>query len=145
MLKGSKKSWPTQRATITIIRNGRELQLPIKVGRPPLPKHDNAFTSASGPTARDKWGLQLRDLDPKIAAQLHLKSDRGLIVVFVQPGSRAEATGLHPGDVIIALQSAHRLDGGLRDRNNASSKISCCSCDNGQTPICSSPFFENMN
>ena len=112
MANGSKKSWQNQQATVTVIRNGKKLQLPVKVGQLPSQRADNVYTAADRQPAREKWGLQLGDLNPQIAAQLSLKSDQGLIVVGVQPGSRAEATGLHQGDVIVAVESAHQLDCG---------------------------------
>jgi serine protease Do len=112
MFNGLKKSWQNQQATVTVIRNGKKLQLPVKAGQLPSQRADNAYTAALLQPAWEKWGLQLRDLNPQIAAQLRLKSDQGLIVVGVQPGSRAEATGLHQGDVIVAVKSAHQLNCG---------------------------------
>ncbi len=108
MLKGLKKSWQNQQATVIVIRNGKKLHLPVKIEQFPSQKTDNAHTAASMHPAREKWGLKLLDLDPQTAAQLHLESDQGLIVLGVQPGSRAEATGLHQGDVIVAVMSAHQ-------------------------------------
>lgn len=110
MFNTSKNSWPNQPATVTVIRNGRKLLLPIKVGQLSSQKADNVYT-ASMPPARERWGLQLGELNSKIAAKLRLTFDQGLIVVKVQPGSRAEATGLHQGDIIVAVKSAHHLNG----------------------------------
>ncbi len=70
-----------QQATVTVIRNGEKLQLPVKVGQLPSQRADNADPAASVQPAQEKWGLQLRDLNPQIAAQLRLKSDQGVVVV----------------------------------------------------------------
>jgi hypothetical protein len=107
MLKGLKKSKQNRQAMVIVIRNGQELHLPVRFGPYPTQKDDNAYTADSLHPAQGKWGLILLDLDPYTAAQLHLESDHGLIVVAVQPGSRAEATGLHQGDVIKAVTSAY--------------------------------------
>ena len=112
MCKSLKKSWQNQQATVTVIRNGQKLQLPVKVGQLPSQRADNVYTAASVQPTRENWGLHLCDLNPQLAAQLRLKFDQGLVVVGVQPGSRAEATGLHLGDVIVAVKSAHQLNGG---------------------------------
>ena len=53
--------------------------------------------------AKEKWGLQLRDLNPQIAAQLRLKTDQGVVVVGVKPGSPAAESGIHQGDVILEV------------------------------------------
>jgi S1-C subfamily serine protease len=106
MLKGYKKSWQNQQATVIVIRDGKEMHLPVQVGEYSAQKADNACVAAPVHVAREKWGLMLLDLNPKIASQLRLQYDHGLIVVAVQPGSRAEATGLRQGDVIVALRSA---------------------------------------
>ena len=92
-----------QQATVTVIRNGDKLQLPVKVGQLPSQRADNANPPAAVQPAREKWGLQLRDLNPQIAAQLRLKSDQGVVVVGVQPGSRAADAGVQQGDVILEV------------------------------------------
>ena len=112
MFNTLKNSRQNQQATVSVIRNGRKLQLPVKMGQLPSQRADNVYTVASAQPAREKWGLHLCDLNPQIAAQLRLKFDQGLVVVGVQPGSRAEATGLHQGDIIVAVKSAHQLNCG---------------------------------
>ena len=92
-----------QQATVTVIRNGDTLQLPLKVGQLPSLRADKAANEPSVQPAREKWGLQLRDLNPQIAGQLHLKSDQGVVVVAVQPGSRAADAGVRQGDVILEI------------------------------------------
>ena len=116
MFNTLKNSRQNQQATVSVIRNGRKLQLPVKMGQLPPQRADNVYTAASVQPAREKWGLHLCDLNPQLAAQLRLKFDQGLVVVGVQPGSRAEATGLHQGDIIVAVKSAHQLNGGSSGR-----------------------------
>jgi predicted metalloprotease with PDZ domain len=108
MLRGLKKSWQNGQTTVIVIRNGKKLHLPVKIEQYFSQKADNVHPAVSVHPAREKWGLKLLDLDPETAAQLHLEFDQGLIVVGVQPGSRAEAAGLHQGDVIVAVMSAHQ-------------------------------------
>jgi S1-C subfamily serine protease len=113
MCNGLKKSRQNQQATVTVIRNGKKMQLPIKMGRRASQKTNYEYTAGSMQPSREKWGLQLGDLNPQIATQLRLMYDQGLVVLGVQPGSRAEATGLHQGDVIVAVKSAYHLSFGV--------------------------------
>ena len=93
-----------QQATVTVLRNGEKLQLAVKVGQLPGEQADNGNPpeGAVQPT-KAKWGLELRDLNPQTADQLHLKSDKGVIVAGVKPGSEAEEAGLQKGDVILEM------------------------------------------
>ena len=92
-----------QEATVTVKRNGDTLQLPVKIGELPSQKADNANPAGAVQPAREKWGLQLRDLNPQIADQLRLQADQGVVVVGVQPGSRAAESGVLRGDVILEV------------------------------------------
>ena len=92
-----------QQATVDVIRNGGKLQLPVKVGQLPSQRADKAANEPLAQPAREKWGLHLQDLNPQIAGQLGLKSDQGVVVVGVQPGSRAAEAGVHQGDVILEI------------------------------------------
>lgn len=89
-----------QEATVTVHRNGENLQLPIQVAQLPT---ENARPEEAAQPAKGKWGLQLRDLTPQIIGQLHLKSDQGVVVVGVMPGSRAAEAGIQQGDVILEV------------------------------------------
>jgi serine protease Do len=93
-----------QEATLTVLRNGEKLSLSVKVGQLPGERAENAgVPEGSLQPAREKWGLQLRDLDPETAGQLHLPSDKGVAVVGVKPGSPAEDAGIQQGDVILEV------------------------------------------
>jgi serine protease Do len=58
-----------------------------------------------GKVVRGYLGVRLdpRPLDPKLAKNLHLPSNRGALVVDVQPGSPADQVGLKADDVIVKL------------------------------------------
>jgi serine protease Do len=93
-----------QQATVTVLRNGEKLQVPVKVGQLPEERADHAFLPEGAvQPAREKWGLQLQDLNPQMAGRLHLQSDKGVIVAAVKPGSRADEAGVQKGDVILEV------------------------------------------
>ena len=91
---------PGAEARVQILRNGEEKTLRVKLG-----ERDATRASAS-PNARGEQvelGVNLRSLTPEDADQLQLPNGtKGLVVLSVTPGSRAEAAGLRSGDVIIS-------------------------------------------
>ena len=89
-----------QEATVTILRNGHEQKLSMKVGQ--LPEDKTASEKPVHPAA-GKWGLQLRDLNPQIAQRFNLKEDKGVVVAGLEPGSRAAEAGMQRGDLILEV------------------------------------------
>jgi len=85
---------------ITIIREGTQQTLRVKVGRMP-----GEPAEASGPAEpeQSKWGLALRDLDARTAQGLGLKPGEGVLVAAVRPGSAAERAGIRTGDAILEV------------------------------------------
>ena len=89
-------------AKITLMRDGKELTLPVTVGK-------RAFTLASAEAPRKEkakdsgYGLQVTDVTPEIAGQLNLKNEKGVVVVGVQPDSKAEKAGMQSGDLIVEV------------------------------------------
>ena len=93
-----------QEATVTILRNGEKMQLPIKVGELPSERADQGSSNkAAVQPAQAKWGLQLQDLTPQLADQLHVQADKGVLVAGVKPGSQAEDAGMEQGDLILEV------------------------------------------
>ena len=89
-----------QEATVTILRNGQEQKLSMKVGQ--LPGDKTASEKPVHPAA-GKWGLQLRDVNPQIAQRFNLKEDKGVVVAGLEPGSRAAEAGMQRGDLILEV------------------------------------------
>ena len=91
---------PGAEARVQIIRNGEEKTLRVKLG-----ERDATRASASSNARGEQveLGVNLRSLTPEDADQLQLPNGtKGLVVLSVTPGSRAEAAGLRSGDVIIS-------------------------------------------
>ena len=89
-----------QEATVTILRNGQEQKLSMKVERLP---GDKTVSEKPMHPAAGKWGLQLRDVDPQVAQRFHLKEKEGAVVAGIEPGSRAEEAGIQRGDLILEV------------------------------------------
>ena len=89
-----------EKVRVTVLRDGKERQLHMKVGR--LPSEEANLEKSVQP-AEGKWGLQLHNLTPQIVHQLGIKADQGVVVVGVEPGSPADEAGVQPGDVIVEV------------------------------------------
>jgi len=89
-----------EKVTVTVLRDGKEHKLPMKVGK--LPSEEAKLENSVQP-AKGKWGLQLHDLTPQIAQELRVKADQGVVVVGVEPGSPANEAGIQQGDVIVEV------------------------------------------
>jgi len=85
---------------LRVIRDGKEMTLNVKVAK--LDAKEPRF-ARSGETAPGKWGLQLQDLTPDLARQLGVKTDKGVLVAGVEPGSPAEQASVQRGDVILEV------------------------------------------
>ncbi|MCG6944973.1 MAG: DegQ family serine endoprotease [Deltaproteobacteria bacterium] len=98
-----------EEVTVTVLRDGKEHKLPMKVGK--LPSEEAKIEKSVQP-AKGKWGLQLHDLNPQIAHQLGLKDEQGVVVVGVEPGSPADEAGIQQGDVIVEMDrhSVHSVN-----------------------------------
>jgi serine protease Do len=94
-----------QQATVTVLRDRQKMQLAVKVGQFPSEQTAENATSPEGSVqpAKAKWGMQLQDLNPQLANQLKLESEKGVAVVDVKPGSQADEAGMQKGDIILEV------------------------------------------
>ena len=89
---------------VTILRNGAEQTLSVKVGRMPYKRAEAANQPGSpAEPAQGTWGLALRDLDARQAQRAGVTPGDGVLVAAVTPDSLAERAGVHPGDVILEV------------------------------------------
>jgi serine protease Do len=85
---------------ITIVRDGKEKTLEVKVAKRPLTVAD----AGKPPVEKEgEFGLQVTDLTPELAQ--HLKTNRavGVVVVGVRPDSKASKAGVEQGDLILEV------------------------------------------
>lgn len=88
---------PGKEITLTVIRNGKEENIKVKVEAMP----EEAKISQAGPSAQDV-GLVLRDLTPDEERRIGVK---GVYVSGVMPGSLAYQSGVRPGDIIMSVNN----------------------------------------
>jgi serine protease Do len=87
------------KATLDIIRDGREKKVQITIGEQP-PSFSTTGKVEKEKETLDKYGLTLQELTPEIAEKFDYKSKDGLIISDVQQGSPAEYAGLKPGYLV---------------------------------------------
>jgi serine protease Do len=91
---------PGTKATIKVLRNGKEITLPITVTE----LKEESFGKEAGEQKNEEnaIGLVVEDLDSRLARRYDLGGDaKGVIVVGVMPGSSAADAGFRPGDIIL--------------------------------------------
>jgi serine protease Do len=64
-----------------------------------------------GVVHRGYLGVQIRDLDPEVAARLGLKGQNGVVVGQVFDGAPAAKAGLQPGDIVTSVNGKMVKDG----------------------------------
>ncbi len=86
------------KATVTVVRNGHEMDLSVTVGEQPGPVK---VAGADQTREHALAGLEVQSLDQRTARELGLGTRaQGVVVVNVAPDSLAERAGVMPGDVI---------------------------------------------
>ena len=108
-------SQPGTHATVTLVRNGREMTKTVDLGQ--LSATRTSYNGdAEGPSG-DRYGLTVEPVTPEVANQMGLKVRRGLVVDEVAPASAASDAGLQSGDVIVEVN--HRPVNSLEQFNEA--------------------------
>ena len=100
-----------QQATVTVLRQGKRLEVPVNVVRQPddideeESQPNGGGENGAGPTAGsahalDPWGLRAMEITPEIARRNGLPVKRGVVINDVADGSAAAEAGIQPGDVL---------------------------------------------
>lgn len=89
---------------LTLIRDGKEMSLPVVLGERP----EEVTTTVPAPTSQpergtEKFGLTVQAITPELQARYGLGDARGVVVTRVAPGSRAHWAGIVEGDVVVAV------------------------------------------
>jgi len=88
-------------ASLTILRDGKQKTLEVKIGKRPL-----TMAAASQNQRKQKegeYGIEVTELTPEIVRRFNIKETSGVIVVGVEPNSKADAAGVKKGDLIIEV------------------------------------------
>jgi len=91
---------PGTRVNLQIIRDGKQMGLPVTVEE--MNARTAAAASGSGEEhGKARWGLGLTNITPELREQLQMPGDmHGALVTNIEPGSPADNAGLSRGTVI---------------------------------------------
>ena len=84
---------------VELFRGGKHMTLQVTVGE----RKETQTAAAQGEEPGGSWGMQVGDITPDVARQLHLSSTKGVVIRRVTPDSPAADAGLQPGDVVIEM------------------------------------------
>lgn len=107
---------PGQKAKITVIRDGKEKTITVKIGRQKS-SQSYAFSVSPGKnlfnwyhSGRAYLGVQLHELNKDLASYFGVKADEGALILGVEEDSPAEKAGLKSGDVITKIDDENIAD-----------------------------------
>lgn len=111
---------------IVVIRDGKEKTFTAK-----LAERQDPQLVASKQDLKDngELGLQVTELNPKTARQFgHKEDEKGVLVVGVRPGSKADKAGIQQGDLLKEVnrkpvESVKSLKSELKDKSGDSVRI----------------------
>ncbi len=117
-------SKPGSDATLTILRNGNQQQIHVKLGEFKPANGSSADQSGIGGGTAGKLGLGVEPLTPNLAQQLGVpRNTQGLAVDNVDPAGAAADAGIQAGDVIEQInrqpvRSPGDIESALRKSGN---------------------------
>lgn len=91
---------------VKLIREGREKTIKVKLGKRPADDPDSLAQNED----YDVFGLKLKSLDAELARKLgYPETLKGLVLMDIQQGSKASASILRPGDLLLEI-NRHKID-----------------------------------
>ena len=93
---------PNSKAILALIRDGKELNLDVVIGKQPENFGQNADVQSdeeSGDVS-GQYGLELQELTPDLAEHFGYHEGQGVLIGSVEEGSPAELASLKPGQLI---------------------------------------------
>jgi serine protease Do len=86
------------------VRDGKRQTMSVVLGELPNQDAADAVSEPASPGDQQVEGLALKSLTPELRSRLRVPEDvNGVVIVRVEPGSRAAAARLQPGDVVTAV------------------------------------------
>ena len=86
-----------KKVKLVVLRSGKKRVLTIEIGNRDV-KMDMAPTADT-----NGWGMELRSLDDDAREALRFDGENGVLIDKVEPASAAAKSGLHAGDILLAV------------------------------------------
>ena len=87
-------------AMVTVVRKGKQLELPVELTPAPREPKPNETVLAGNHPLR---GAQVADLSPALGEELSVGGWRGVVITGLKRGSFARNLGIRPGDIIARI------------------------------------------
>ncbi|MGD2098897.1 MAG: DegQ family serine endoprotease [Desulfobacterales bacterium] len=86
-----------QKTPITILRDGKEKTVEVKIAK----RDDSGLQARRQPETNGELGIRIAEMTPELAKRFgHSESEKGVLVVGVESGSKAAKAGLREGDLV---------------------------------------------
>jgi serine protease Do len=86
-----------KKATVTLLRDGKEKTVNVKIAK----RGDAEPLAQRKPEDSEKLGIRIAEATPETAKRFgHSESEKGVLVVGVEPGSKAAEAGVRQGDMV---------------------------------------------
>jgi serine protease Do len=111
-----------KRTAITVVRNGKEETFYAELAK----RQDADLVARQELEDNGDLGMQVTELTPEAARRFgHAEDEKGILVVGVQPGSKADAAGIQQGDLLKEVNrkpvdSLKSLTSELKDKSGDS-------------------------
>jgi len=82
---------------ITLLRDGGKKTVNVKIAK----RDDSELMAKQEPESSGELGIRIAEITPETAKQFgHSETDKGVLVVGVEPGSKADEAGVRQGDLV---------------------------------------------
>lgn len=82
---------------IKILRDGKTETVNVKIAK----RDDSELVAKQEPESSGELGIQIADITPETARQFgHSETEKGVLVIGVEPGSKADEAGVRQGDLV---------------------------------------------
>jgi serine protease Do len=86
-----------KKTTVTLLRDGKEKTVDVKIAK----RSDAGLLAQRKPDDSEKLGIRIAEVTPETAQRFgHSETEKGVLVVGVEPGSIAAEAGVRQGDLV---------------------------------------------
>jgi serine protease Do len=86
-----------KKTAVTLVRDGKKKTVDVKIAK----RSDTGSLAQRKPEDSEKLGIQIAAVTPEAARRFgHSETEKGVLVVGVEPGSKADEAGVRQGDLV---------------------------------------------
>ncbi|MGD8472012.1 MAG: DegQ family serine endoprotease [Desulfobacteraceae bacterium] len=86
-----------KKTSLTLLRDGKKKTVAVKIAK----RSDSGALAQQKPQDNEKLGIRIAEVTPETARRFgHSETEKGVLVVGVEPGSKADEAGVRQGDLV---------------------------------------------